>query len=147
MISFNKDLNLAIDFLSLLTDKKQKSGDLAEKLGTSAVNLRRITTKLSNAGLVITSMGKKGGFARRESDITLYEVLEALYGQPKSDIKKASGLIHDIYLACLKGIKMSMVVSSIIEEPPKEDTVEKVIDEVIEEVEEILPDDDLLNGW
>lgn len=76
-----KWFHLAIRAIVLLSeaDSLVKSGKIAEQLGGDPSVLRKILSKLANAGLVITTAGRYGGYSlkRLPSDITIKDIYMA----------------------------------------------------------------------
>ena len=79
----NNRLPIALHIVGFLAASKGEpltSEKMAAVYGTSPVLLRRVLSKLKQAGLVVTQRGAKGGsvLAREASRITLREVFEAV---------------------------------------------------------------------
>lgn len=69
-----------VGFLAASNGEPLTSEKMAAVYGTSPVLLRRVLSKLKQAGLVVTQRGAKGGsvLAREASQISLREVFEAV---------------------------------------------------------------------
>lgn len=76
-----KWFHLAIRTIVLLSeaDCLVKSGQIAEQLGGDPSVLRKILSKLANAGLVITTAGRYGGYSlnRLPEEITIKDIYTA----------------------------------------------------------------------
>lgn len=73
----------AMLYLARLGPGKQvPSSVIAEEMSISRLFLSRINSQLSNAGLIITRRGARGGvsLAREPKDISIYAVLSAIDG-------------------------------------------------------------------
>src|SRR4051812_31118146 len=66
--------------LSLCSDEKMNSTELASSLNTNPVVVRRILSDLQKAGLLHTQAGRAGGatLARKPSAISLHDVFQAV---------------------------------------------------------------------
>jgi len=78
------DFSLALHILGFLTasaDKPLTSEILAETYGTNPVVVRRVLSKLRNAGFIRTQRGTGGGslLARESTGITIREVFESVH--------------------------------------------------------------------
>lgn len=79
----NNQLPIALQIVGFLTasnGEPMTSEKMAAVYGTSPVLLRRVLSKLKQAGLIVTQRGAKGGsvLAREASQISLREVFEAV---------------------------------------------------------------------
>ena len=76
-----KWFHLAIRAIVLLSeaDSLVKSGQIAEQLGGDPSVLRKILSKLANAGLVSTNAGRYGGYSLKRSpaEITIKDIYTA----------------------------------------------------------------------
>lgn len=82
MLNFNKTTEYSFRIMSYMAadvSRQYKSDDIYNDLKIPFRYLRRLLTKLSNAGLLESIQGKYGGFklTRNIEDITLYDILEA----------------------------------------------------------------------
>lgn len=110
MVAVNTQFSIAVHMLAglgYMPEGETTSTQLASSVNTSPSFVRRILAKLSKAGLVCTSMGKKGftALAKDPKEITLLEIYRAV------DAPKAFA-IHDYpeKAACPVscGIKLAM---------------------------------------
>ena len=82
----NQNLTIAAHTLGLIafiTEREQRavtSSEIAERVGTHAVVVRRVLANLSRAGLITSRRGPGGGsmLAKRPAQITLRDVWEAV---------------------------------------------------------------------
>lgn len=79
----NLQFSMAVHLLASLAYNRDRllcSEEVAESIGTNPVVIRRLTARLSRAGLVSTRRGKEGGvqLARSPAEISLAEVHRAL---------------------------------------------------------------------
>jgi len=82
MLNFNKTTEYSFRIMSYIASdvsRQYKSDDIYKDLKIPFRYLRRLLTKLSNAGLLESIQGKYGGFklTRKIEDITLYDILVA----------------------------------------------------------------------
>lgn len=84
----NSDLTIGLHIMGFLTARQGQpltSETLAETYGTSPVVIRRVLSRLKQAGLVQTRRGTGGGsvLAREPSQINLRQVYEAVSENPE----------------------------------------------------------------
>ncbi len=74
----------ALTFLARWEDRSMTSAEIAESLASNAVLVRRILGGLRDAGLVLATEGRGGGWslARPSHKITLYDAYAAVEGGP-----------------------------------------------------------------
>ncbi|MGC7097234.1 RrF2 family transcriptional regulator [Amycolatopsis lurida] len=74
----------ALTFLARWENRSMTSAEIAESLAGNAVLVRRILGGLRDAGLVVATEGRGGGWtlARSPREITLYDAYAAVEGGP-----------------------------------------------------------------
>ncbi|HUY81139.1 MAG TPA: Rrf2 family transcriptional regulator [Acidobacteriaceae bacterium] len=94
----------ALVLLAAEPEKRHRSEDIAHKLGTNPVVVRRIFVELQKAGLIQSHKGPSGGskLAMTAKEITLREVHRALHPQGVLQAPKSSGIPG--LAAALKGV-------------------------------------------
>ena len=83
MLHFNKTTEYAFRIMSFMAqdkDKLYRSDDVYEELQIPFRYLRRIMTRLSREGLLLSIKGKYGGFRieKELGDITLFDIVQAI---------------------------------------------------------------------
>ncbi len=113
-MKYSQAIEQACAVLALLAlegdDTALTNDDLNERIGASPTYLRKITRKLVVHGLVTSTHGAGGGYvlARPLEEITLFDVIEALYGSQR--IFKSSGLIEKVFSDRKQQVELGLTI-------------------------------------
>lgn len=110
----------AIHTLILISESESpmNSNQIANSVGTNASYIRKLTTRLSKAGMIAGSRGKSGfTLMRKPEDITFLDIYQAVM---ETDSMYLFDLHQNLNDACIVGHNIKPVLGSMFQETEQE---------------------------
>lgn len=120
ILNISEATSLALHAAALLAkepERRRSNTDLAASLGASEAHLAKVLARLTRAGLVLSSRGRRGGvlLAQEPSRISLREVYEAMEGRPSHSRCLLRGQERQCGADCILGDLVASVQRQVLD--------------------------------